>query len=127
MQLNYKAVLFLISALFIIYVPIRTSTQAKENQGKEIFTMQEKINVGYMFYYIYLACWSNTLRPYSSFNKRPDAKYLFIALGTQNHDTQPRTLPPFKLIDENGNEYDASPNAIYVENALSFFENLNPK
>jgi len=59
-------------------------------------------------------------------NETPNAGFLFIELTVRNNDKKARTIPPFKLIDENGAEYDSSNKAWRVKDSIGVVEELNP-
>jgi Domain of unknown function (DUF4352) len=52
--------------------------------------------------------------------------YLFVDLTVSNNDNQARTIPPFKLVDENGSEYESSGIGWAADGAIGLIEDLNP-
>ncbi len=58
--------------------------------------------------------------------QKPDAKFLFVELTVRNDDKQARSIAPFKLIDENNAEYEASSKAWAVEGSIGVLTSLNP-
>lgn len=102
------------------------SSKTDKVAERKIFKMEEGFRVGYTSYYIWDAYWSDNLSKNRYLNDRPNASFLFITLSVRNEDTKPRTIPPFKLIDENHAEYETSSKAWAVPGALGIIENLNP-
>jgi hypothetical protein len=47
-------------------------------------------------------------------------------LSVRNDDKKPRNIPPFKLIDNAGAEYQTSSKAWRVEDNIGVIESLNP-
>jgi hypothetical protein len=47
-------------------------------------------------------------------------------LSVRNDDKKPRNIPPFKLIDNRGAEYQTSSKAWGVEDNIGVIESLNP-
>ncbi len=86
------------------------------------------VKVGSFEYQVRGARWSNTLSKLGSSygNKPPDAMFLSVNLHVKNIDRQERTIPPFKLIDQEGREYGTSNKAWMAENALGIIDSINP-
>ncbi len=82
------------------------------------------IRVGYMVYEVFGVEWKNRLG--DELRQYPDAKFLVIDIGIENVDTRPRTVPPFKLIDNEGREYQESSKGIFMDSAIGLLKNLNP-
>lgn len=88
--------------------------------------MDEQFVVGYMRYEVH-GCWySKRLSNNQFLNQAPDATYLFVDLSVWNEDKKERTVPPFKLLDEENAEYGTSDKAWAVENSIGLLQNLNP-
>lgn len=102
------------------------SSSSSESNKSQIHAMGEDIKVGYMEYTVSWASWENHLSNNPYLDKSPNASYLVIYLLVQNNDNKARTIPTFKLIDENGAEYDMSSNAIFLNGAIGLIEDLNP-
>lgn len=94
------------------------------------------VRVGYTSYCVWKSWWSGTISsesltgPFRDIQLRrlqgaPTA-YLFVDLTVRNDDKKARTIPPLKLIDENGAEYETDSEAIFVEGAFGLLESLNP-
>lgn len=86
--------------------------------------MGETLNVGYTSYCVWRAWYSNRLSKNQYLDKRPNARWLFVDLTVRNNDTKARMIPPLKLIDENGAEYESSP--AMIEGTIGILESLNP-
>jgi len=86
----------------------------------------ESVHVGYTTYAVWRSWWSNRLSDNQFLDQPPNAAYLFVELTVRNDDKKARMVPPLKLVDENGAEYDASSNAWAVEGAIGILESLNP-
>ena len=91
-----------------------------------VYKTGETVNVGYMQYQVYGAWYTNRLSGNQYLNQPPDATYLFVDLGVANTDKEERTVPPFKLIDENKAEYGTSDKAWAAEGSIGLLQNLNP-
>jgi len=97
-----------------------------EIDGMPVFKTGESVNVGYMQYKVYDSWYTNRLSGNQFLNQPPDATYLFVDLGVANTDKEERTVPPFKLIDENKAEYGTSDKAWAAEGSIGLLQNLNP-
>jgi len=86
------------------------------------------VKVGSFEYQIWGVRWSHTLSKLGSSygDKPPDALFLSIDLNVENIDKQERTIPPFKLIDQEKREYGTSNKAWMAENALGIIASINP-
>ncbi|NLJ28038.1 MAG: DUF4352 domain-containing protein [Deltaproteobacteria bacterium] len=87
---------------------------------------REPFQVGYTTYTIARSWWSSRLSKNEFLDQKPDAMFLFVELSVKNTDTKPRSIPPFKLIDENGSEYESSSKAMFVEKNINLLDSLNP-
>lgn len=110
----------------------RAAAEAKANghpTGKTI-------RVGYTSYCVWKSWWSGTMSSDSLTGPLRDIQlrrlqdsptaYLFVDLTVRNDDKKARTIPPLKLIDENGAEYETDSEAIFVEGTFGLLESLNP-
>ena len=88
--------------------------------------MNETVSVGYTSYKVWRAWWSQTLSDNEFLNQPPDSSYLFVEITVRNNDKKARTIPPFKLIDESGAEYEASSKGWAVEGSIGALDSLNP-
>jgi F0F1-type ATP synthase epsilon subunit len=111
--------------------PEKQTDETKEETKKEtakpkIYNEGENVNVGYTTYVVWHSWWSNRLSENQFLNQRPNAMYLFVELTVRNDDKKSRMVPPFTLLDENEQEYEASSNAWAVEGSIGVIESLNP-
>jgi hypothetical protein len=135
------------AALILIVVGVLASQQVSKNQADTsptaeagasasgsvapqasaaVYQQGQTIHVGYTSYLVSGSWWSTRLSSNQFLDQRPNARYLFVDLTVRNDDTKPRTVPPFKLNDDNGAEYDASDRGLQVEGSIGIIENLNP-
>lgn len=112
---------------------IQTSYSSKSNsypnsnqETNKNYSKGEQVDVGYMSYVVGDAYFTYRLSSNPYLDEPPNAMYLVVPIAVQNNDRQARTIPIFKLIDENGAEYETSSNAIFLENNIDFFNDLNP-
>ena len=87
--------------------------------------MGETLSVGYTSYCVWRAWFSDRLSSNQFLNKRANAKWLFLDVSVRNSDTKARMVPPFKLVDENGSEYESASEGTMIENAFGVLETLN--
>ena len=121
--------LILIGSSFIAIMMSDTSntpSTSVKSAAPKVYKMKETASVGYTSYSVWEAWWQDRLSTNQFLDEKPNASYLFVDLTVRNDDKKARTVPPFKLVDENGAEYDASSKAWAVENAIGMIENLNP-
>ena len=105
--------------------PAKTESEDSKPKSKS-YAMKETVHVGYT---TYAACalGGRTCSARNEFlNQPPNASYLFIELTVRNNDKKARLVPPFKLIDENGAEYEASSHGWAVEGSIGLLQSLNP-
>lgn len=90
------------------------------------YKLGETAHVGYTSYTVWKAFYRDQLSENPYINQPPDAVYLFVDITVRNDDTKARTIPPFKLIDENGAEYEASSKSWSVDGSIGILYSLNP-
>ncbi|MEJ5365416.1 MAG: DUF4352 domain-containing protein [Desulfosoma sp.] len=132
-----------IGAAFLIFIVLGvigslmkegSNTNRRESQSqpasgaktKAVHKERETVHVGYMSYAVWQSWWSNRLSDNQFLNERPNAAYLFVELTIRNDDKKARMVPPLKLIDQNGAEYEASSRSWAVDGAIGMLESLNP-
>ncbi len=103
---------------------VKAVPQAKVE--KKTYNEGETVNAGYTSYAVWRSWWSSRLSSNEFLNQRPNSMYLFVDLTVKNDDKKARTIPPFKLVDENGAEYEASSGCWAVEGSIGIIETLNP-
>lgn len=92
----------------------------------KVYKEGETVNIGYTSYAVWRSWWSTKLSDNQYMNETPNAAFLFVELTVRNNDKKARTIPPFKLIDENSAEYDSSNKAWRVKDSIMMLEELNP-
>ncbi len=100
--------------------------KAEEQEAREREQANATVHVGYMSYRVWRTWWSDRLSSNQFLDSRPNAKWLFVELSVRNDDKKPRMVPPFKLVDEQGREYESSSEAALTEGAIGVIESLNP-
>ncbi len=106
--------------------PSKQDEPAKQNVVSIVYKERDTVNIGYTSYAVWRSWWSTKLSDNQYMNETPNAGFLFIELTVRNNDKKARTIPPFKLIDENGAEYDSSNKAWRVKDSIGVVEELNP-
>lgn len=89
--------------------------------------MGETFTVGYWTYRCSAARWSELLGTGSSKMGRPDAAFAVIRLMMRNDDDSTSIVPPLRLVDSTGREYEASPKAVLQKDALDLTAQLGSK
>lgn len=102
------------------------SSSEKKAREVKIFNTGETVSVGYTSYAVWKSWWATKLSDNEFMDQKPDATFLFVKLTVRNNDKKARTIPPFKLIDENGAEYDTTSKAWAVKDAIGVLDDLNP-
>ena len=102
------------------------SSVTTQSKSKKVYSEGETVHVGYTSYAVWRSWWSSKLSDNQFLDDRPDAMFLFIELTVRNDDKKARSIPPFKLIDENGAEYETTSKAWAVEGSIGVLESLNP-
>lgn len=108
--------------------PQATRPRPKPKPAKPpIFREGQTFNVGYTSYCVWESFWASTEVANKFLNISPDAMFLFVELTVRNDDRKARSIPPFKLIDENGAEYETSSRASWrLNDSFDAFDSLNP-
>jgi hypothetical protein len=103
------------------------STSANSSKSAPIaYKIGDNAHIGYTSYVVWKAFYRNQLSDNQFLNQAPDATYLFVELTVRNDDKQARTIAPFKLVDENGAEYETSSKAWSVDGGIGILDSLNP-
>jgi len=113
--------------------PERRQAQASSSAGVESavpspqssFSMKETIRVGYWSYVVWDIKWQRSIDSGYS-RKQADANFLLLNVTVRNNDNTGSILPPFKLVDSEGREYDESSDAIYLPGSFGLLKKLNP-
>jgi hypothetical protein len=85
----------------------------------------ETFSVGYWTYRCDSTSWSSLLGNGSSEMGRPDAAFAVIYLMMQNDDQSSSIIPPLRLVDSDGKEYEPTPKAVLQKDALDLVNQLN--
>jgi hypothetical protein len=102
---------------------------AKEaEKTTKLFKMGETALVGYFAYEVTRAWWMAGDRDCDDhFLKRnPDHSFLFVELYVVNAAKTPSVLPPFRLVNKDGYEYDPAEGSRLAKDAFGILESLNP-
>ncbi len=86
----------------------------------------EDFSVGYWSYRCNRAIWQPFIVSGFETLERPDAAFLIVDLVATNNDRTSSTLPPFKLVDAQGREYDESSKGSLLNGAFDLLKQLNP-
>ena len=103
--------------------------QSQHLDSKSVEVIKHKIgdsfSVGYWTYVCNGARWQQIVGSVYS-PEYADASFLVVDLTIQNNDKTSSTLPPIKLIDAQGREYDESSKGIFMEHSFGMMKDLNP-
>ncbi len=100
--------------------PELTTTPAKVDPAK----IEETFSVGYWAYTVHSASWRDWILSLGSTLESPDAAFLVVDLSACNRDRTASVLPPFKLIDRQGREYESK--STFMQGAFDVLKTLNP-
>lgn len=103
----------------------QTSVTSK-SKAQKTYKEGDTVNTGYTSYAVWRSWWSSRLSDNQFLDDRPDAMFLFVDLTIRNNDKKARSIPPFKLIDENGAEYETTSKGWAVEGSIGVLDSLNP-
>ena len=106
--------------------PAGSVPSASTTSTTTTYKIGESAHVGYTSYAVWKVFYKKRLSDNPYLNQAPDATYLFVDLTVRNDDKQARTIAPFKLIDENGSEYETSSKAWAVDGSIGALDSLNP-
>lgn len=103
------------------------SSQSNKQKPKvQVYSEGKTISIGYTSYLVSRSYWSNRLSSNEFLDQKANANWLFVQLSVRNDDKKARSVPPFKLIDENGAEYESSSHGWAVEGSIGVLDSLNP-
>jgi len=94
-----------------------------EKAPDKIYNEGDTVHIGYTTYVVWKCGWVVSLPPY--YDEKANAAFLLIDLTVRNDDTKPRSIPLFKLIDENGAEYEVCTKGL-GDQYIDVFDSLNP-
>ena len=107
-----------------------TINKLEEQYKIKVYNKNQNIRVGYWSYQVYSSEWldDRKVKGFNMFNKPSSYSYLGVRIQATNWAKSSSNLPPIKLVDSSGNEYDSA-NVIggrgYGDKVL-LFENVNP-
>lgn len=104
-----------------------TLEQAKRAETVRVAQEGDAVVVGYTGYVVSRSWWATRITDSETLNVPPAARYLFVEVTVMNNDKEARMIPPFKLLDGNGAQFDSSSNAWAAEGSLGVLESLNPE
>jgi hypothetical protein len=102
------------------------SGESPTSSQPRLYKEGETVSIGYTSYAVWKSWYSARLSDNKLLDHKPDARFLFVDLTVRNNDKEPRYIPSFKLIDENGAEYETTSKAWAVEGSIGVLESLNP-
>lgn len=119
-----------IISFVIIVISALTSTNKSAYESSassvRVYEQKEPVKTEYTMYKVINTWWSNKLSDKEYIDEQPKAIYLFIKLLVRNNADEVRTVPPFKLVDEEGETYESSNNAYMLDKAIGPIDQLNP-
>lgn len=80
--------------------------------------------VGYWNFAVWSTKWQDSIG--TDHKQWPDAKFLVVELYAENKDKTASVIPPIKLVDTQGREYDQSTKEVYVKDYFPPLKSLNP-
>jgi ketosteroid isomerase-like protein len=86
----------------------------------------EDFSVGYWSYRCNRAIWQRYIVSGFETIEQPDAEFLIVDLLVQNNDRTSSTLPPLKLVDAQGREFDESSKGSLMNGSFDILKRLNP-
>ncbi len=107
-----------------------TINKLEEQYKIKVYNKNQNIRVGYWSYQVYSSEWldDRKVKGFNMFNKPSSYSYLGVRIQATNWAKSSSNLPPIKLVDSNGNEFDSA-NVLggrgYGDKVL-LFENVNP-
>jgi Domain of unknown function (DUF4352) len=106
-----------------------TPNDASPNTGQTSVSrhhrVNEKVQIGYWSYTILNWQWADAIGAYP-FLERPDAKFLILDMAIENDDRSASTLPPIKLVDSLGREFEESSKSAPFDTYFGPLKSLNP-
>ncbi len=89
------------------------------------YKIGESFHAGYTQYLVKGIQWKNRIGN-EYFGANADGRYLLVGVQVKNADREERMIPPFKLLDENGSEYEESSDKMYLGAEAPLLKSLNP-
>jgi hypothetical protein len=89
------------------------------------YKINDNVTVGYWSYKVRGTKWADSIGP-DFMRQQADAKFLIIALTARNNDKTASVLPPVKLVDAQGREFEESEKGMMLEHSFGPLKSLNP-
>jgi len=105
-------------------VPVVKPPPEPPPQKPVVYNPYQVVSIGYMSYNLLHYEWKDSIKDIFGI-KRPNAKFFVVELIVRNDDKKERSVPSFKLIDENGAEYGTT-SSLSLKDSLGIFDSLNP-
>jgi hypothetical protein len=104
----------------------KPSSVASKSEAQKTYEEGDTVNIGYTSYAVWRSWWSSRLSDNQFLDNKPNAMFLFVELTVRNEDKKARSIPSFKLVDENGAEYETTSKGWAVEGSIGVLDSLNP-
>jgi hypothetical protein len=111
-----------LAGILLIYLFAHDQNQTAKDTAHHV---NEKVHVGYWSYTILGWGWANAIGSYP-FVETPDAKFLILDMIIENDDQSASTLPPIKLVDAQGREYEETSKGGLSDAYFDPLKSLNP-
>src|SRR5271157_468436 len=123
-------ILVAVCVVLLFFAMMKSPTESSTSKSSETSAsvrhkVGEDVEVGYWSYICSGTSWKTSIGSYSM-SEYPDAKFLVIDLMITNNDKTASVMPPIKLIDAEGHEYDESSKGVFVEHSFGMLKDLNP-
>lgn len=99
---------------------IAPDDETQKNNKIAVYGLNQRVNVGYWTYRVWSREWKDYVNIKNLYQKYPSYRFLRISIVVENNSREASNLPPIKLVDEDGNEYDREPIG------LNILERINP-
>ena len=87
--------------------------------------MNEPVTVGYWSYRAWSSQWRSSIGSDYS-RETPDSNFLIVDLTLTNNDNSPSVLPPLKLMDAGGREFETTSKGMLLEGYFGPLKTVNP-
>ncbi len=122
----------IVGVIAIVNAPdLPSSTRPTSNSsppsvsGADVKRINQTVTVGYWSYRVNGSRWADSIG--SEFTReKPDAKFLVVDMIIRNNDNTASVLPPVKLVDAHGREFDESSKGILLDRSFGILKSLNP-
>lgn len=116
-------------AVFCLIIAMGTFGPYLRTTGTSTSSFTHKIGdnivVGHWAYRCDGASWQRSIG--SEYSKQyADAEFLVVDLTIRNNDRTASVLPPLRLIDADGREYEESSKGIFIDHSFGLLKSLNP-